>query len=70
MRSSGAPRASGSGAVRRVANLRRFAANEQGATAIEYSLIAALIGIVIITAVGALGSNLSNKFSAIAANLT
>ncbi len=41
-----------------------------GAASIEYSLIAALIGVVIITAVTQLGSNLSNKFNNIANNVT
>ena len=48
----------------------RFLKDESGATAIEYSLIAALIGVVIIAAVSKLGSNISNKFGAIAGNLT
>jgi pilus assembly protein Flp/PilA len=48
----------------------RFLKDESGATAIEYSLIAALIGIVIIAAVGKLGTNLSNKFAGIASNVT
>ncbi|MDE2362649.1 MAG: Flp family type IVb pilin [Hyphomicrobiales bacterium] len=48
----------------------RFAADEAGATSIEYSLIAALIGVVIITAVTKLGTNLSQKFQNIANNVT
>ena len=44
----------------------RFAKDESGATAIEYGLIAALIALAIITAAGALGTALSNKFAAIA----
>ena len=39
----------------------RFLNDEAGATSIEYSLIAALIAVVIITAVTKLGTNLSNK---------
>ena len=48
----------------------RFAADQSGATAIEYGLIAGLISIAIIVAVRAIGTNLSNKFSAISGNLT
>jgi len=40
----------------------RFAKDESGATAIEYGLIAALIAVVIITAVTAVGTNLSATF--------
>ena len=38
--------------------LKRFLKNEDGATAIEYGLIAALIGVAIITAVGLVGDSL------------
>ena len=48
----------------------RFLADESGATAIEYGLIAGLIGVVIITAVRTLGKNVSGKFNAIALNLS
>jgi pilus assembly protein Flp/PilA len=44
----------------------RFAKNESGATAIEYGLIAALIAVVIITAVTALGTNASTTFQEVA----
>ncbi|HEV7228567.1 Flp family type IVb pilin [Brevundimonas sp.] len=37
--------------------------DESGATAIEYGLIAALIAVVIITAVTALGSTIKTKFN-------
>lgn len=49
--------------------LKRFLKNEDGATAIEYGLIAALIGVVIITAVTTVGQNLEATFQAIAAAL-
>ena len=42
--------------------ISRFLKNEDGATAIEYGLIAALIAVVIIGAVTAVGSNLSTTF--------
>jgi pilus assembly protein Flp/PilA len=45
--------------------VKRFLKNESGATAVEYGLIAALIGVVIIAGAGALGSALNGKFSAI-----
>jgi pilus assembly protein Flp/PilA len=41
----------------------RFMQDESGATAIEYGLIAALIAVVIITAVTALGSTIKTKFN-------
>jgi pilus assembly protein Flp/PilA len=44
----------------------RFLKNESGATAIEYGLIAALIAVVVIGAVTAVGNNLSGKFNTIA----
>jgi pilus assembly protein Flp/PilA len=44
---------------------KRFFADESGATAIEYGLIAAGISIAIITVVSGLGSNLNGKFTTI-----
>lgn len=41
----------------------RFLNDESGATAIEYGLIVALIAVVIVSAVTALGGNLSTKFT-------
>ena len=43
----------------------RFINDESGATAIEYGLIAALIAVVIISAVTALGTTITTKFTAI-----
>lgn len=43
----------------------RFAQDESGATAIEYGLIAALISVVIIAAVSALGGTLNGVFDSI-----
>ena len=37
--------------------------NEEGATAIEYGLIAALIAVAAIVAMGQLGNNLNNTFN-------
>ena len=46
--------------------LSSFVHDESGATAIEYALIAALIAIVIVTAVTSVGSKLSSTFTAVA----
>ena len=46
-----------------------FIANESGATAIEYGLIAAGISLAIIAAVQGLGTNLNGKFTSINASL-
>lgn len=43
--------------------------DEQGATAIEYGLIAALIAVAAITAMGALGSSLNNTFNTVSGEL-
>ncbi len=48
----------------------RFVADESGATAIEYGLIAALISVAIIVAITALGSELSAVFNNIEGQLT
>ncbi len=47
----------------------RFIKNESGATAIEYGLIAALIAVVIITAVTTVGTNLSGTFTTVAGSI-
>ena len=46
-----------------------FFRDEEGASAIEYGLIAALIAVAIIAAVGLVGNSLSNVFSNIASAL-
>jgi pilus assembly protein Flp/PilA len=48
----------------------RFLRNESGATAVEYGLIAALIGVVIIAGAGALGNALNQKFQDIGTTVT
>ncbi len=45
--------------------INRFKADESGATAIEYGLIAALIAVAIIAAVRAVGGTLSDTFDAV-----
>jgi pilus assembly protein Flp/PilA len=47
----------------------RLFRDESGATAIEYGLIAALISVAIITAVTAVGTNLTTTFNSVAAAL-
>lgn len=47
----------------------KFLKDEGGATAIEYGLIAALIAVVIITGVTAVGTNLSTTFGNLATTL-
>ncbi len=45
--------------------IRRFARDDSGATAIEYGLIVALIAVVIIVGVTAVGTNLGTNFNSI-----
>ena len=52
-----------------VTRLKQFAADESGATAIEYALIAVLVGIAIIGAVTALGDSLKAIFASVATTL-
>ncbi|OLN25276.1 Flp pilus assembly protein, pilin Flp [Desulfovibrio sp. DV] len=47
-----------------------FIRDEEGATAVEYGLMAALIAAVIITAVTSVGTSLSGLFDKIATSLT
>ena len=49
--------------------ISRFVRDESGATAIEYGLIAALIAVVIITGVTAVGTHLSTTFNNLSASL-
>jgi pilus assembly protein Flp/PilA len=50
--------------------LRRFVKDESGATAIEYGLIASLIGVAIIVGATALGVSLNTTFQGISSNMT
>ena len=47
----------------------RLMKSEKGATAIEYGLIAALIAVIIITALTTLGTKLSAVFNSVATSL-
>ncbi|MCW5697208.1 MAG: Flp family type IVb pilin [Bauldia sp.] len=49
--------------------LRRFARDQRGATAIEYGLIAVLIGVALIVGATALGGSLNNTFDFISGEL-
>ncbi|MEL6486169.1 MAG: Flp family type IVb pilin [Pseudomonadota bacterium] len=49
--------------------INKLARDEQGATAIEYGLIAALIAVAAITAMQSLGSSLSDTFDGVASTL-
>jgi len=48
---------------------KRFADDKSGATAIEYSLIASLIALVIIGSLGVIGNKLSTTFTEVSGNL-
>ncbi|MDH4980969.1 Flp family type IVb pilin [Hyphomicrobium sp. D-2] len=47
----------------------RFAQDESGATAIEYGLLAALIGVAIVVGAGLVGTNLNQMLTDISAKL-
>ena len=49
-------------AARKSIRLRRLAADERGATAIEYALIASSVSIFILTGVSALGGSIMTVF--------
>jgi pilus assembly protein Flp/PilA len=49
--------------------LARLLKNEDGATAVEYGLIAALIAVAAITALAAVGTNLTSTFTTVANKL-
>ena len=50
--------------------LFRFAADERGATAIEYGLIAAILGVGIIASLQAIKNSEIAKFDAVSTNLS
>lgn len=49
--------------------INRFVRDEEGATAIEYGLIAALIAVAIIAALRGVATSISTNFSDISSNL-
>jgi pilus assembly protein Flp/PilA len=50
--------------------MKRFAKDESGVTAIEYGLIAAGIGVSILTVVNTVGTSLVTIFTTVATDLT
>lgn len=52
-----------------ITQLKQFTQDDEGVTAIEYGLIAALIAVAIITAVQLVGTNLNNVFNYVAGKL-
>ena len=50
-------------------NIMRFMKQEDGATAIEYGLIASLIAVVIVAALTNLGTGLKSTFTTVAGSL-
>jgi pilus assembly protein Flp/PilA len=61
-----APRA---GEETMIDRLKKFLANDSGATAIEYALIASLVALVIIASVTSVGSKLKITFNEVSNNL-
>ena len=51
------------------ASFKRFVAAEDGATAIEYGLIAALVSVAAITALGAMGDSLESLFTTVSTSV-
>ena len=52
-----------------VTHMMRFLNEEEGATAVEYGLMIALIAMAIIVSVRLIGTNLNTTFSGVATNL-
>ncbi|WP_210254796.1 Flp family type IVb pilin [Methylocapsa sp. S129] len=52
-----------------IGSIRKLVANESGATAIEYALIASLIAVAIIVSLTALGTQLNSTFNEVSGNL-
>ena len=50
-------------------HMMRFLQEEEGATAVEYGLMIALIALAIIVSVRLIGTNLNTSFSGVATNL-
>lgn len=52
-----------------ISAVKTFVADENGVTAIEYGLIAALVGVAIVTAATALGTTLKATFNSVVSSL-
>ena len=50
--------------------IKRFAQDEDGATAIEYGLIAAILSVAIVTAVGGVRDELNTTFDSVSTKLS
>ena len=53
-----------------ISAVKAFAADENGVTAIEYGLIAALVGVAVVAGASKLGTELGTAFSTIADKIT
>jgi pilus assembly protein Flp/PilA len=63
------PPVSPRGGSYRFTTILKLLRNEDGATAIEYGLIAALIAVAAVTVMGTVGTNLTNTFTTVAGKL-
>ncbi len=50
-------------------HVKLFCSDEEGATAIEYGLIAALVSVAAIGALGAMGNSLKTMFNSVSSSL-
>ncbi len=50
--------------------LKRFIADQSGATAVEYGLLTALLSVAIMGSLGTVGAGIKNTFSTVSADLT
>jgi pilus assembly protein Flp/PilA len=50
--------------------IRKFIANESGATAIEYAMLCLLIATAIVASVTVIGKKLQNSFNEVSSNLS
>jgi pilus assembly protein Flp/PilA len=53
-----------------ISAVKTFAADENGVTAIEYGLIAALIGVAVSVAAGTVGTSVSDAFKKVSDRIT
>ena len=53
-----------------ISNVRRFLVSEDGPTAVEYAVMLALIIVVCLTAIAAIGTNANLTFNQVATGLT
>ena len=52
-----------------ISTIRKFSSDESGATAIEYGLIAAIVGVGIIVSLGTMTNALVNTFTGVSTDL-